>query len=197
MSVVYYQKIQEQLKPKAEHEAAMKLLCHALKENRPEVLSGSSLPEIAAGSQGKPYFPAFPGVHFNITHCPGMIACVIDDQPVGVDAESVRPFSERLIRRVLTPSEQMALQSAGSDDRAKNTAFIRFWTLKESWVKQTGIGLSAALTAISFTIDEEKEKVRILSSEPDLYFFQWMIGDHILSVCSLHFAAPEVIEINQ
>ena len=192
MSVVYYKKIQMHLKPKEEHQAAMDLLRHALSEKYPEILSGSSLPEIAPGSHGKPYFPDFPQVHFNISHCPGMIACAIDDQPVGVDAEYIRPFSGRIIRRVLTPSEQRALEEAGSDDQAKNTAFFRFWTLKESWVKQTGSGLSVSLNSISFDICTEKEKVRILSSEPDLYFFQWMIDGHMLSLCSLHPKAPEV-----
>ncbi len=197
MSVVYYRKMQMPLKPKAEHEAALALLFHAMQENCPEILSGSSLPEIAPGCHGKPYFPAFPQVHFNISHCPGMIACIIDDHPAGVDVEVIRDFSPRLVSRVLTPSEQELLADEASDAEAERICFFRLWTLKESWVKQTGSGLSVPLNSISFNIFKEKEKVRILSSEPDLYFHQWMIGGCILSVCSLHPKAPEVREFSQ
>ncbi len=197
MSVVYYKKMQLPLKPKAEHEAALALLLYALKDHCPEILSGQSLPEIAHGSHGKPCFPDFPHVHFNISHCPGMIACIIDDAPAGVDVEAIRAFSPRLVPRVLTPSEQKLLAVRAANAEEEKAFFFRLWTLKESWVKQTGSGLSVPLNSISFNIFKEKEKVRILSSEPDLHFFQWMIDGHILSACSLHPEAPGIMEFNQ
>ena len=198
MSAVYYQTFQGRLKPQEEHKAALHLLETAVKQSHPGILMGSSLPEMAAGSHGKPYFKDFPHIHFNISHCPGMIACIVAHQPVGIDAEAVRAFPPNLVKRVLTPSEQDILNAA-DDNKSQNTCFFRFWTLKESWIKQTGTGLSVPLTGISFNFleTEEKEKVRILSSEPDLYFFQWLIGGHILAVCSPLDEQPVITQINQ
>ena len=199
MSAVYYKKFKDRLSAKEEHQAALDLLQIAVSERYPQILTGSALPEMLAGRHGKPAFKAFPHIHFNISHCPGMIACIVADDPAGIDCEPVREFSPRLISRVLTPSEQLILKNASSDAAAANICFLRFWTLKESWIKQTGTGLSVPLTGISFSFieTEEKEKGRIISSEPDLYFFQWLIGDHVLAVCSPLDKQPVIIQINQ
>lgn len=85
------------------------------------------LPEIARGERGKPYFPSFPRLHFNLSHSHGAAVCAVHDQPVGVDVERLRPPPKRLAGGM------------GAED------FFRLWTAKEATAKREGKGISALL----------------------------------------------------
>lgn len=52
------------------------------------------LPPIRLTSLGKPYFPDFPEVHFNLSHTTGAVLVALSGEPVGVDIEHIRPVSE-------------------------------------------------------------------------------------------------------
>lgn len=95
------------------------------------------LPEIARTAQGKPYFPALPWLHFNLSHTAGWSLCALSDAPVGVDVEALRPRREGLWRHCLTDGEYAAFLAAGGGW----PEFYRIWTLKEAWCKYTGQGL--------------------------------------------------------
>ena len=45
------------------------------------------LPPIRLTSLGKPYFPDFPEVHFNLSHTTGAVLVALSGEPVGVDIE--------------------------------------------------------------------------------------------------------------
>ena len=55
--------------------------------------------ELKAAKNGKPWLPAFPGIHFNISHCDGLAVCAFDNTPVGVDVEMPGYFPEILIKK--------------------------------------------------------------------------------------------------
>ena len=52
------------------------------------------LPPIRLTSLGKPYFPDFPEVHFNLSHTTGAVLVALSGEPVGVDIEH-HPAGER------------------------------------------------------------------------------------------------------
>lgn len=85
------------------------------------------LPEIAREEGGKPFFPAYPGICFNLSHSHGAAVCALHDKPVGVDVEKLRPAPRRLAK--------------GMEDEA----FFRLWTAREATVKRRGEGISALL----------------------------------------------------
>ena len=96
-----------------------------------------SVPDISRTKQGKPYFPQYPSLHFNLSHTHGMALCAISDTSVGADIEWIRPRRDALPRYVFTAAEQRQYQELGGDW----PAFYTLWTRKEAWCKYTGQGL--------------------------------------------------------
>lgn len=92
--------------------------------------------DIAFGAHGKPYFKSLP-IHYNITHTNGLVCLGVHDREVGIDAETLRPYYEKRTDRVCTPEEKRAIEASPDSD----LEFIKYWTLKESYVKYTGDGL--------------------------------------------------------
>lgn len=104
--------------------------------------------DFSFGPHGKPYLPGF-GVQYNITNCPGLICCAVHDTEIGIDAETVRPFHQALANRVCTPQELGQIRQA--EDAALQ--FIRFWTLKEGYLKYTGDGLGFGPGNVEFQFE--------------------------------------------
>lgn len=105
--------------------------------------------DILMSEKGKPYIDGSK-IFFNISHCDGLAVCVLSDKPVGVDCESVRKASTAVMKKCFGSIETDYVNN--SED--KNIAFTRIWTLKESYVKMTGDGVSSSLTDKCFDIDE-------------------------------------------
>lgn len=80
---------------------------------------------------GKPFFPG--GPYFSISHCRSGIAVATDDQPIGIDIETIRHADADLIARTMNAEEQSRIRS----DRD----FTRLWTQKEAVVKAQGVGI--------------------------------------------------------
>ena len=91
------------------------------------------LPEIQTSSLGKPYFPAFPDVHFNLSHTTGAVLVALSDRPVGVDIERIRPVSQRTMRRLA--------------DVGTERAFFQSWVRREARAKRSGAGVGTMLAS--------------------------------------------------
>lgn len=173
-------------KHEQEHEIGLALLRKGLKE-----LYGISLGEeeltanLSAGLHGKPYLKNREDIHFNISHCEGMIVCAFSDEPVGVDVEQVRKIRDSLPKRVLTEKEQEFLKQYKENEPLYYEFFFRFWTLKESYIKWDGSGLFKEPNSISFELDGNVNPVKITSSVEGLHFHQQFIKDkYILALCT-------------
>ncbi len=139
-------------------------------------------PVILRTEMGKPYFQDFPDVHFNLSHCKGLAACLLSPYECGVDTERKRPVRERVAARVFSPEEQAALQTAPDPD----LFFTQLWTLKESYVKAVGVGISYPMREVSFTFTPDG----IRCSKPDAAFWQCIEGEFVISVCILKAPSP-------
>ncbi len=88
---------------------------------------------------GKPVLKDYPQIHFNMSHCPKGVMCVVGDRPVGCDIESImESMDEALLRHCCNAAE--AEEILASPDPC--LAFTRIWTIKEAVLKLTGDGLS-------------------------------------------------------
>ena len=122
--------------------AAYMLLLHGLQEEY-GLTEDQIVMEIA--DSGKPYLSSHPHIYFNLSHCDAGVACGISNAPIGIDVESVRKIDNRVANRVLSASEQEIL----AHSKNSTHTFTIMWTLKESWLKATGYGLSYALNQVS------------------------------------------------
>lgn len=101
--------------------------------------------DFAFGPGGKPYLKAYPGIHFNLSHCPAAALCVVDSIPVGCDIETVEnKIDTNLYRRVCSPQELQAILKAPHPP----LAFTTLWTRKEAFLKLRGEGISDALPGL-------------------------------------------------
>lgn len=120
---------------------AWALLVWSLREQQP----GGSLPPLAFTETGKPFFPGGE-LHFNLSHTDTLVCLALSDRPVGIDAQTLTTPSDAVAKRVLSPAEQLLLDSA--EDPA--TVFTTFWTQKEAFVKQTGEGIACGMQSLDF-----------------------------------------------
>lgn len=175
-----------------EHTAGLKLLCTALSDRFKLNLAPEELKaQLKTNAYGKPYLISHEDIHFNISHCEDMAACALSTSPVGVDIEKIQSFSELIIKKVLTPEEQAFLKQMHTDEKTYQEWFFRFWTLKESRIKQAGMGFSMPLLDFSFSFDTDTAPYKITCTDPGLYFTQQIIeNQYIIALCSTESKPP-------
>lgn len=89
---------------------------------------------------GKPWLPEYPEVWFNMSHSGDLALCVVDSEAVGVDVEKVGPVAREVVQACCTVSEQEWIDQ--QREKSATDAFHSVWTLKESYLKSVGVGLS-------------------------------------------------------
>ncbi len=130
------------------------------------------LPKIAYTTEGKPYFPELPALHFSLSHSGPFVVCAMDNAPVGVDIELIIPRSDDLPAYALSNQEFSHFQRLGGDW----PAFYSLWTKKEAYCKFTGTGLGkhfretapdAGLTYMSYSGEDWWATVCGTSTPPE------------------------------
>ena len=166
-------------KRETEHEQGLLLLRRALREQYGIDGGDGRKPDLIEGAHGKPYLREYPQIQFNISHCMGLAVLAVGDCSVGIDVEYVRPYREPLLKRVLSEAELRQMEAAGEAGREE--LFFRFWTLKESYVKAVGCGITVPLQDISFQIGKNGE---IACEKTGWSFRQWKLAEkYIVSAC--------------
>lgn len=94
---------------------------------------------------GKPYLASHSNIYFNITHCKNMVICAVAECNVGVDAESIRSYKEITARKISDLGEF----SFYNHSLNKDVTFTRLWTIKESYSKYFGRGITMDFSSIS------------------------------------------------
>lgn len=164
------------------------LLVRMLLVKRLGVVNDQLLPQLS--DYGKPYFPDS-GIHFNISHAGDWVVCAIHDRPVGVDVEQVIPIDLSISASFFAaPEHADILKAIDRDDR-----FFDFWSLKESFIKQIGKGLSQALN--SFTVRFTEQEIRIECDGAmleDVFLRQFALEDgYKLAVCTANAELPVAV----
>lgn len=137
------------------------------------------LPAIARSNHGKPLFPAFPQYCFNISHSGNLALCALDDQPVGVDIEAIRPHHPMLAQRICSAEELVWLEQQVD----KLLALCQLWTDKEALAKYHGTGLTVPLRSLCPPLPPAND-------QDGLLFHRTTTPDYTLCVCGHTAATP-------
>lgn len=132
----------------------------------------------------KPFLKNVPHFHFNLSHAGEWVVCAVDEVPVGVDIEKIQPIDLSIAKRFFSKLEHDDLMAKPHQE--KIDYFYVLWTLKESYVKAKGEGLSIPLHSFSFQLDEQKNVQMYTSRDRIPHFFRLYDIDscYKLAVCS-------------
>lgn len=135
------------------------------------------------GPKGKPYLNQAPDVFFNLSHSGNKIVIALSQKEIGVDVERIRPRDyAHIARRYYAEIEQAYLFK--HDEPEQLAAFISLWTLKESYLKLIGAGLSGGLSTYPIEITEQDILVHNHQGKRP-YFKQYELPGHYkLSICA-------------
>jgi 4'-phosphopantetheinyl transferase len=168
----------EALLAPAEHERRGRLLSERLRHQflitralQRTVLAGYA-PGVAprdlsfvAGPQGKPALaPEFEGLnlHFNVAHTQGLVALAVGrEATLGIDVENVTARTAPLPIANRFFSSEEARDLAALPPHEQSSRFFALWTLKESWIKATGLGIAAGLGNVSFDFESDHRATRV------------------------------------
>jgi 4'-phosphopantetheinyl transferase len=133
---------------------------------------------------GKPYLENNLDLSFNISHSGEWVVSIVSKIPVGIDIERIRPLDLNVAKQFFSIKEYTDLVSKNSEEHLNY--FYDLWTLKESYIKALGKGLSIPLD--SFEIRKQNQEKIVGSYCENLgewFFKQYSIDpEYKLSVCA-------------
>lgn len=116
--------------------------------------------EYVFGEWGKPFFQAYPVIHFSLSHSGAYAVCSIGEVPVGNDIEQVREGRLKVAERFFTEQELEFLHAVQDEEEITQRMF-RIWTMKESFLKVTGRGMTLSLKDFSVIVDARTDTARV------------------------------------
>jgi len=146
------------------------------------------------GLNGKPAFPNGGNLHFNISHSGQWAVCALANVPVGVDVERLRKVNPALAERFFAPDEVAALKALSPEMQTEK--LIQLWTLKESFLKAIGRGLTRNLNSFSVRRQGSLYSITGDDSASDYHLKLFAIAsDYMLAVCAPSAVFSESVEI--
>lgn len=95
-------------------------------------------------------------LRFNISHTKNLITCAVtltDD--IGIDVENISRTNDILSIAERYFSQQESTELFSLPEFKQTSRFFDYWTLKESYIKAWGLGLSIPLDDFSFKVNDE------------------------------------------
>jgi len=131
------------------------------------------------------------GLVFNISHTDQLIVLgVTKRRSLGVDVERLQPtdFSMDVAEKYFSTREVTDLMALSQNERSYR--FFEYWTLKESYIKARGMGLSLPLDQFGFFFHEDRSiavefESRLEDCPTQWQFWQFQPTDeHLVAICS-------------
>jgi len=104
------------------------------------------------------------GLHFNLSHTEGLVACVVARHPCGIDVESaLRSLHPLHLTPAFSAPELAALKASPPEELSESV--LAYWTLKEAYAKARGLGLALPFNQVSFTDPVPGAEIRVSFAE--------------------------------
>ncbi|MCL2413073.1 MAG: 4'-phosphopantetheinyl transferase superfamily protein, partial [Bacteroidales bacterium] len=145
---------------------------------------GRIVEKFSYNEQGKPSL-VDEKLYINLSHAKSAAVVGFSESPIGVDVEFIRKIYPKIVcKRVFTDAEIEQIERA----EHPTLTFFKFWTLKESFVKCIGQGLSFPLKTVEFQLSNDKINFKNRSLNevemPDFTFSTFTQNEHQISICS-------------
>lgn len=139
--------------------------------------------EILTNGYGKPLLADSNNLFFNVSHSEDWVVCAFDTNVIGIDIEKIEAIDFDLAELFFSNEEIDDLLNIREENRIEY--FYDLWTLKESYIKALGKGLTIPLN--KFTIKRDNSNSISFKSEvfEMMHFSQIYIDpDFKLSICT-------------
>lgn len=146
-------------------------------------------PTFKIGKYGKAYISNYPDIHFNISHSSKLVSCAISDHPVGIDIEYIDHNIDLNIARNYFYNREY--ENIMNSENPSNE-FFKYWVLKESYMKYTGLGFHMKLDSFSIDINDE---ITITPQNNELKFSLFNIEDYNLAIAG-RYPVKKIEKIN-
>ena len=166
---------------------------HSLKNEKDKILSvGSGLllnhifklyginenNKIIYNEYNKPYIEDN-FIYFNLSHKDSIVVCTVCDSEIGVDIEKIKEADKKLMFYINKEEEFNNFKNYYSYD--DNKAFYKLWTIKESFMKYLGKGLSVGIKDLVVKVDP----LRIIFKDKKykVFFKEHLYHDYVITIC--------------
>ncbi len=138
---------------------------------------------------GKAYISNHENIHFNLSHSGKIVLCAISDMEVGADVEYIdREIDLNIAKHYFYNREYENIMNAENMPEE----FFKYWVLKESYMKYTGLGMNLKLNSFEIIIED---KIRLKNDNSNLKFNLFDIEDYKIAIAS-HYDVSDLIEVN-
>ncbi len=146
-------------------------------------------PIFKIGKYGKAYISNYDDIYFNLSHSNKLVACAISDKEVGVDIELIDTTIDlNIAKHYFYNSEyENIMNSKNPEDE-----FFKYWVLKESYMKYTGLGFNMELDSFEIIIND---KIKLKDNKDNVKFSLFDINNYKLATSS-KYNIKEVTEYN-
>lgn len=127
---------------------------------------------------GKAYISNYENIHFNLSHSGNYVACAISDSKIGVDIEYNDPTIDLDIAKNFFYNDEYT-QIMNSDNPSNE--FFKYWVLKESYMKYTGLGFHLDLDSFEIRISDE---ITVRPKDTDLKFSLFDVNEYKLAAAN-------------
>lgn len=142
---------------------------------------------------GKPLLFGHEDFHFNISHSGTWVVMIWGHNNVGIDIEKIQKNDLGIARRFFAPLEYDDLLLQSETERMEY--FYDLWTLKESYIKAIGTGLSTPLDSFSIRMKDD-HKFLLEDNSESCQFLQFEIDpEYKLSACIFGNHLPTSIQL--
>lgn len=159
--------------------------------------------EFSYNEYGKPALKNKNDFHFNLSHCGNWVVMAVSSDEIGIDIEQVTEMDLTIGESFFSPLEMQQVRNKPVFLQAD--FFFQIWTLKESYLKMSGYGLSADLDSFTIQIKEDSSPLLIKSPPETVFFRQYELPElanqandnYKIAVCSRNGKfSPSLIEVN-
>jgi len=150
--------------------------------------------DFCTNEYGKPFLRDVDLFHFNLSHSGDWVVCAIDEKPVGIDVEEIQEIDLDISKHYFSRQEHEDLMNR--KDRIAH--FFSLWSLKESYIKILGKGLSHPLNAFSIRFLESGEISIFVDGVKldNIYLRQYDVDvNYKMGICAQHEQLPACVNL--